>query len=270
MKFFGLEGWSRSALRCSLPRRGRRPGCHRRSSPHHPTPAPGAPHAREPTGHQGSRDADTRRVASFHGRRNQRAIRYCHRAGGLARRRASLGVRGEPSASCWCRLQPAPGPRWRRRRAAESPGCRRSTAAPAAGVLAFRDQALQLVRCQPRGCSARISFEGPDNGPAEVAVPATRWYPSASSSPARRRPGVDPQALCWRPTISAILRARDGRGGLSAGPAQQPEASPATCSGTLGSSSRPDPVSSATPLPGRAVVRLTAPGNTTTPKAGSG
>lgn len=177
-----------------------------------------------------------------------------------------FGVRGEPSR-CWCRFFALTGPEW----AASTPGQRKAQlrakfdgGAPAPGVLAFRGgTAVGWCAVEPRGCYPRIlrSKVLADAGPAaSAAADGPVWSVSCFVvAPGQRRQGVA-RALLAAAVEHALSHGAAVVEGYPVDPAQRPKAGPADLyHGTLGLflAAGFDVVSDA--VPGRAVVRLTAP-----------
>jgi GNAT superfamily N-acetyltransferase len=178
-----------------------------------------------------------------------------------------FGARGEPSR-CWCRFFALTGPQW----SASTPEQRKTHlrdkfdgGAPAPGVLAFRDGTpVGWCAVEPRGCYPRIlrSKVLTAAGPETARDPGGNQVWSVSCfvvSPGQRRTGVA------RALLAAAVGHAFGHGaqvveGYPVDPAQRPKAGPADLyHGTLGLflAAGFQVVSDA--VPGRAVVRLTAP-----------
>jgi ribosomal protein S18 acetylase RimI-like enzyme len=178
-----------------------------------------------------------------------------------------FGVRGEPSR-CWCRFFALTGPEW----TASTPDQRKGQLrakfdgdAPAPGVLAFRGgRAVGWCAVEPRGCYPRIlrskvlAAAGPAAaGPAGDRVWSVSCFVVAAG---QRRQGVA------RALLSAAVEHAFSHGaavveGYPVDPAQRPKAGPPDLyHGTLGLflAAGFGVVSGA--VPGRAVVRLPAPG----------
>ena len=182
-----------------------------------------------------------------------------------------FGVRGEPSR-CWCRFFALTGPQW----SASTPEERKNQlrdkfdgGRPAPGVLAFRDgNPVGWCAVEPRGCYPRILrskvlASAPDaaRDPGEDRV----WSVSCFVvSPGHRQTGVA-GALLAAAVEHAAAHGATVVEGYPVDPAQRPKAGPADLyHGTLGlflaagfTVVSGTVVSGA--VPGRAVVRLTAP-----------
>lgn len=180
-----------------------------------------------------------------------------------------FGVRGEPSR-CWCRFFALTGTEW----AASSPEQRRAQLRakfdggdPAPGVLAFRGgYPVGWCAVEPRGCYPRILRSKVLSAatPEAVRDPGGDQVWSVSCfvvSPGQRRTGVA-RALLTAAVEHAFVHGAAVVEGYPVDPAQRPKAGPADMyHGTLGLflAAGFDVVSDA--VPGRAVVRLTAPRN---------
>ncbi|MET4136801.1 GNAT family N-acetyltransferase [Pseudarthrobacter sp. PvP090] len=178
-----------------------------------------------------------------------------------------FGVRGEPSR-CWCRFFALTGPEW----SASTPEQRKvqlrakfDGGSPAPGVLAFRGGTpVGWCAVEPRGCYPRIlrSKVLTTAAPGAVRDPGGQQLWSVSCfvvSPGQRRTGVA-RALLAAAVEHAFAHGATVVEGYPVDPAQRPKAGPADLyHGTLGLflAAGFEVVSDA--VPGRAVVRLTAP-----------
>ena len=178
-----------------------------------------------------------------------------------------FGVRGEPSR-CWCRFFALTGPEW----SASTPEQRKDQlrdkfdgGAPAPGVLAFRGgNPVGWCAVEPRSCYPRIlrskvlTAAGPEahRDPGGNQVWSVTCFVVASG---QRRTGVA-RALLDAAVGHAFAHGADVVEGYPVDPAQRPKAGPADLyHGTLNLflAAGFGVVSEA--VPGRAVVRLTAP-----------
>ena len=182
-----------------------------------------------------------------------------------------FGVRGEPSR-CWCRFFALTGPQW----SASTPEERKNQlrdrfdgGRPAPGVLAFRDgNPVGWCAVEPRGCYPRIlRSKVLASAPDAARDPGVDHVWSVSCfvvSPGHRRTGVA-GALLAAAVEHAAAHGATVVEGYPVDPAQRPKAGPADLyHGTLGLFVAAGfPVVSGTvvsgAVPGRAVVRLTAP-----------
>jgi len=182
-----------------------------------------------------------------------------------------FGVRGEPSR-CWCRFFALTGPQW----SASTPEERKNQlrdkfdgGRPAPGVLAFRDgNPVGWCAVEPRGCYPRIlRSKVLASAPDAARDPGVDHVWSVSCfvvSPGHRRTGVA-GALLAAAVEHAAAHGATVVEGYPVDPAQRPKAGPADLyHGTLGlflaagfTVVSGTVVSGA--VPGRAVVRLTAP-----------
>ena len=182
-----------------------------------------------------------------------------------------FGVRGEPSR-CWCRFFALTGPQW----SASTPEERKNQlrdkfdgGQPAPGVLAFRDgNPVGWCAVEPRGCYPRIlRSKVLASAPDAARDPGVDHVWSVSCfvvSPGHRRTGVA-GALLAAAVEHASAHGATVVEGYPVDPAQRPKADPADLyHGTLGlflaagfTVVSGTVVSGA--VPGRAVVRLTAP-----------
>ena len=178
-----------------------------------------------------------------------------------------FGVRGEPSR-CWCRFFALTGTEW----AASSPELRKvqlrarfDGGDPAPGVLAFRSgNPVGWCAVEPRGCYPRIlrSKVLTAAPPESVRDPGGDRVWSVSCfvvSAGQRRTGVA-RALLAAAVAHAFVHGAKVVEGYPVDPIQRPKAGPADLyHGTLGLflAAGFEVVSDA--VPGRAVVRLTAP-----------
>lgn len=178
-----------------------------------------------------------------------------------------FGVRGEPSR-CWCRFFALTGPEW----SVSTPEQRKHQlrhkfdgGAPAPGVLAFRDgNPVGWCAVEPRGCYPRVlrSKVLAAAGPEVARDPRGNQVWSVTCfvvSPGHRRTGVA-RALLAAAVGHAFAHGAEVVEGYPVDPAQRPKAGPADLyHGTVALflASGFEVVSEA--VPGRAVVRLTAP-----------
>lgn len=182
-----------------------------------------------------------------------------------------FGVRGEPSR-CWCRYFSLTGAAW----SGSTPDERKSQLrakfdgdSPAPGVLAFRDgKAVGWCAVEPRECYPRIlrskvlASAGPAATPDAIGYTGGQHVWSVSCfvvSPGQRRQGVA-RALLDAAVGHAFSHGATAVEGYPVDPGQRPKAGPADLyQGTLGlfAAAGFELVSDA--VPGRAVVRLSAP-----------
>ena len=182
-----------------------------------------------------------------------------------------FGVGGEPSR-CWCRFFALTGPQW----SASTPDERKNQlrekfggGQPEPGVLAFRDgNPVGWCAVEPRGCYPRIlRSKVLASAPDAARDPGVDHVWSVSCfvvSPGHRRTGVA-GALLAAAVEHAAAHGATVVEGYPVDPAQRPKAGPADLyHGTLGlflaagfTVVSGTVVSGA--VPGRAVVRLTAP-----------
>ena len=177
-----------------------------------------------------------------------------------------FGVRGEPSR-CWCRFFALTGSEW----SASTPEERKSqlrdkfdAGQPAPGVLAFRDgNPVGWCAVEPRGCYPRILRSKVLTSAPDVARdPGGNQVWSVSCfvvSPGQRRTGVA-RALLAAAVEHAFAHGATVVEGYPVDPAQRPKAGPADLyHGTLGLFLAAGFTVVSDAVPGRAVVRLTAP-----------
>jgi ribosomal protein S18 acetylase RimI-like enzyme len=177
-----------------------------------------------------------------------------------------FGVRGEPSR-CWCRFFALTGQEW----TASAPVQRKSQlrrkfdgGAPAPGVLAFRaGTAVGWCAVEPRECYPRIL-----RSKVLAASPATAGPPGEKPwsvscfvvAPDQRRQGVA-RALLGAAVEHAFSHGATVVEGYPVDPALRPKAGPADLyHGTLGLFLAAGFRVVSDAVPGRAVVRLPAPG----------
>ena len=177
-----------------------------------------------------------------------------------------FGVRGEPSR-CWCRFFALAGSEW----TASTPEERKSQlrdkfdgGQPAPGVLAFRDgNPVGWCAVEPRGCYPRILRSKVLTSAPDVARdPGGNPVWSVSCfvvSAGQRRTGVA-GALLAAAVEHAFAHGATVVEGYPVDPAQRPRAGPADLyHGTLGLFLAAGFTVVSDAVPGRAVVRLTAP-----------